>query len=140
MLFYLKVVLMVLWMAVTCCIWLVVALIRWGDTNLDRDYARVFSWGILKIAGTQVVVDGMEHLLAHQPCIYVVNHQGAFDMATFGAIYPEHTIVIGKKELIYIPFFGLFFKAAGNIMIDRSNRSHSMAGLSKAVKAAKDHG
>jgi 1-acyl-sn-glycerol-3-phosphate acyltransferase len=137
---YLRILFCFLWLLLSCAIGLVLCVFRWGDRNLDRDFARIFSWGILKITGIQVHVEGAENLSRHQPCIYVANHQSGLDMATFGSIYPCKTIVIGKKELKWIPLFGLFFAASGNIMIDRKKRDHAISGLSQAVEAMKTHG
>ena len=55
------------------------------------------------------------------------------DMATFGTVYPQRTIVIGKKEVKWIPFFGIFYVAAGNIMIDRNKTAKAVAGLKETV-------
>ena len=131
---YLKLVLIVFWLVFTSVIGSVYAILRWGDFDIDRNYSRFFSWGALKILGLRVEVVGKEHLESQQPCIYVVNHQSGLDMATLGTIYPRRTIVIGKKEVKWIPFFGIFFMAAGNILIDRSKTSKAVAGLSQAVE------
>ena len=61
-------------------------------------------------------------------------------MATYGLLFPTKTLVIGKKELKWIPGFGLYFMASGNIMIDRKNRRKAVAGLGEAVAAARDKG
>lgn len=135
--FYLRFLLVILWLILTSCVGFVYSLCRWGNLNIDRDFARFFSWGVLKFLGFSVEVEGIEHLEAHQPCIYVVNHQSGLDMATFGQIYPQRTIVIGKKEVKWIPFFGLFFMAAGNIAIDRNKTSKAVAGLKQAVEVVK---
>jgi 1-acyl-sn-glycerol-3-phosphate acyltransferase len=137
---YVRIALSLSWLLISCGIGLVLCVVRWGHPNLDRDFARVFSWGVLRIAGVRVATEGLEHLTAAQPCIYVANHQSGFDMATFGAIYPTRTIVIGKKELKWIPLFGLFFVAAGNIMIDRQRRTKAIAGLGQAVEAIRERG
>ena len=122
-----------IWLVLCCCVGLVVALFRWGDPDLDRDFARVYSWGSLKIAGIQVEVRGREHLEKIVPAVYLANHQSGIDMSTLGTVYPSRTVLIGKKEVRWIPFFGLFFMASGNILIDRKNRSGAIAALDEAV-------
>jgi 1-acyl-sn-glycerol-3-phosphate acyltransferase len=86
------------------------------------------------ICGLEVVVEGREHFTAHQPCVFVGNHQSGYDMVVFGHVFPGGTVVVGKKQLLWIPFFGLFFKAAGNILLNREKRVSALAGLSAAVK------
>jgi 1-acyl-sn-glycerol-3-phosphate acyltransferase len=134
---YFKLPFLCLWLVISCVFGIVGCLVRWGDVNLNHYFARVFSWGVLRISGVRTEIEGTEHLLAHQPCIYVANHQSGMDMATFGKIYPKRTVVVGKKELLYIPFFGLFFKAAGNIVINREKRVSAISGLAAAVEQIK---
>ena len=111
---------------------------RWGSSRLNRDFALGFSRGVLKILGIKVEYEGLENVSSHQPCIYVANHQSGLDMATFGEIYPVHTYIIGKKELLFLPFFGIFFLAAGNLIINRKKRNQAVAGLHAAVEAIKN--
>ncbi|MFN8672359.1 MAG: lysophospholipid acyltransferase family protein [Candidatus Sericytochromatia bacterium] len=110
---------------------------RWGDTKLGTEYARSFSEKALKIMNIKLELEGLENL-KNQPCIYTLNHQSNFDMATFGAVYPENTVIIGKKELIWFPFFGLFYKASGNIMIDRKNKTKAIDSLDQVVSEIKN--
>lgn len=132
--FYFKLFLLIIWSIFASALGLFYSIVRWGNLNIDRDYGRFFSWGALKILGVRIECEGTEYLEASQPCIYIVNHQSGLDMATLGPIYPQRTIVIGKKELLWIPFFGIFYLAAGNIIIDRKRTVKAVAGLSQAVE------
>lgn len=85
-------------------------------------------------------IEGAELQYAAQPCIYVLNHQSVADMATFSPIFPKRTVLIGKKQLRYVPIWGLMYEAFGNILIDRKNRTNSVAGLREAVEALKQQG
>jgi 1-acyl-sn-glycerol-3-phosphate acyltransferase len=130
---YIRLPLVLIWMILSCAYGLGLCLVRWGDPSVDRGFARFFSWGVLRICGIRVTVEGAEHLEARQPAIYVANHQSGMDMATFGAMYPSRTVVVGKKELLYIPFFGLYFKAAGSIVLNRQKTVSAIAGLKQAA-------
>ena len=99
-----------------CCF---LAMIRWGSTSTNRLMGRMLAWGALPLAGVKVTVENLETLEKHQPCVYVANHQSSLDVATFGSMVPRRFVGIGKKELWYLPFFGLMFACAGNLMIDR---------------------
>lgn len=133
--FYTKILLIFVWLVISSVLCNIYAILRWGNLDIDRHFGRLFSWGALKIADIQLKIEGWEYLEAHQPCIYVANHQSALDLATLGAIYPRRTILIGKKELLWVPFFGVFYVAAGNILIDRQRTVKAVAGLSEAVEA-----
>ncbi len=131
---YIKLFLVFLWLCLTSVIGLFYVVLKWGDYDLNRDFAHLFSWGALRILGIQLEVEGREHLESHQPCIYIANHQSGLDVVNFGQIYPRRTIVIGKKEVLWVPMFGIFFVAARNIMINRKNSVQAVAGLAKAVE------
>lgn len=62
-----------------------------------------------------------------QPAIYIGNHQNNYDMVTISAMVPERTVSVGKKSLIWIPFFGLVYWATGNIFIHREKRSSAIS-------------
>jgi len=136
--FFIRILGMVLWLILTCVIGIGFALVQWGNPSLGSTFARFYSWGVLRIAGITVVIEGFENLTQNQPCIYVANHQSAMDLATFGLIYPKRTVVIGKKEIRWIPFFGIFFLASGNILLDRQRRGKAFASLKKAVDAIRE--
>ncbi|MDF1763223.1 MAG: 1-acylglycerol-3-phosphate O-acyltransferase [Oleibacter sp.] len=69
--------------------------------------------------------------------IYVVNHQDSLDVCLLGGAMPRNTVLLGKKDLLFIPIFGLVYWLAGNILIDRGNRSkarETMAGTARRIK------
>jgi 1-acyl-sn-glycerol-3-phosphate acyltransferase len=140
MFFYLRAALIFVWICIASAVGCLMAIFRWGDLDLDRDIARLIGRFGLKLAGVKLEVENAAGLEAHHPCVFVANHQSSMDVLVFGAAYPSRTIVIGKRELLYIPFFGLAFVAAGNIMINRKNRAHSIAGLNRAVAKVRDRG
>lgn len=63
----------------------------------------------------------------NQPAIYIGNHQNNYDMITIAAMVPERTVSVGKRSLIWIPFFGLVYWATGNIFIHREKRSSAIS-------------
>lgn len=135
--FYLKLVLLCVWLVITCALALPRAVLRWGDLGAGVWFSRMYAWGAEKISGVRSELEGVERIDDFQPCVYVGNHQGAMDIQLFGKYYPRNTVVIGKKELIWIPFFGILFIAAGNICINRQRRGKAIAGLDYAVQEIK---
>ena len=110
------------------------AVLLWGNTSLAYYYARTLSWVGLRILGIRVEITGRENLL-DRPAILVANHQSNYDIIFVGTVYPRDTVVIGKRELLRTPLFGVFFAATGNILIDRADHKNAVAGLDKAVDA-----
>lgn len=129
-----------LWLLLISLAGLVVAPLRYGDTALGHVFARIYAPLALKILGLRVEYLGMENLVFDPPCIVVTNHQSGLDLPVLAPIYPRSAVVIGKKELVWIPFFGFFFKAAGNILIDRGRHYRAMASLGVAVDAIRKRG
>lgn len=67
----------------------------------------------------------------NQPAIYIGNHQNNYDMVTIAGMVPPRTVSVGKRSLIWIPFFGLVYWATGNIFIHREKRSSAISTMNK---------
>lgn len=128
------------WLLFVSLLGLVVAVFRYGDVALGHVFARIYGRVALWILGLRVEYLGRENLTLNPPCIIVANHQSGLDVPVFSPLYPRGAVIIGKKELVWIPFFGFFFKASGNIMIDRGRRHRAVATLSVAVDAIRKRG
>jgi lysophosphatidate acyltransferase len=92
------------------------------------------------ILGWRVEAEGIERLSRSSPAVYLANHQSNMDLVVHGAVYPRRCVVVGKKELALIPFFGWFFRAAGNIFIDRSDRMRALESLRAGAARARSQG
>ena len=135
--FYLKVTAMFLWLILACLIAMPLALVRFKNPNNNKMFAVIYGPIARFIMGLRVEVQGQEKLSNHKPCIYMCNHQSALDLTTFEPVYTKGTLVIGKKEVARIPFFGLMFVAFGNVLINRQDRTQAVAGLNEAVDTLK---
>lgn len=133
--FTLKMLLQILWLFVAAVLGLVLCIVMFKHPNVDHLFARVYSWGALRLAGLRVQIQGAHYLKAvrGKTVVYVANHQSGLDMMTFGKIYPRRTVVIGKKELLYIPLFGFFYWAAGNILINRQRSAQAVKELQRVT-------
>ncbi len=49
--------------------------------------------------------------------IYIANHQNNYDMVTASNIVQPPTVTVGKKSLLWIPFFGQLYWLTGNLLI-----------------------
>lgn len=67
-------------------------------------------------------------------CIYIGNHQNNYDMVTISYMVMPRTVSVGKKSLIWIPFFGFLYWVTGNILIDRENRSKAHNTMTTVAK------
>lgn len=67
-------------------------------------------------------------------CIYIGNHQNNYDMVTISYMVMPRTVSVGKKSLIWIPFFGVLYWATGNIFLDRENRTKAHSTMSELAR------
>ena len=74
--------------------------------------------------------EGAEH---YGNAIYIANHQNNYDMITAANIVQPTTVTVGKKSLLWIPFFGLLYWLTGNLLIDRDNRAKAHSTIAKVV-------
>lgn len=96
--------------------------------RLTRAWARVALWS----SGSRAVLHGLEHVTPGKPFILVANHVSWFDIFAIAGMLPVDFHFVAKKELEKIPVFGLAWRVAGHISIDRSNRESAARSLRKA--------
>jgi len=135
MLKLLRIIIVVFFCIAICVFGTIYSLIRFKHPSNVGIMARCFG-RLYPLFGLQV-----EHRFAKDAdkvgrCIYIANHQNNYDMVTISYMVMPRTVTVGKKSLIWIPFFGLFYWATGNIFIDRENRSkahNTMAAVAKHI-------
>lgn len=96
--------------------------------RMTRTWARIALWS----SGSRAELHGLEHVTPGQPFILVANHVSWFDIFAIAAKLPVDYHFVAKKELEKIPVFGLAWRVAGHISIDRSNRERAVQSLRKA--------
>lgn len=69
----------------------------------------------------------------HDKAIYIANHQNNYDMVTASNIVQPPTVTVGKKSLLWVPFFGLLYWLTGNLLIDRNNRAKAHGTIAQVV-------
>jgi len=82
--------------------------------------------------GLKVEIRNQEIMKQNHPCVFIANHQHALDLFVHGYLQCVPIVAIGKKELKWIPFFGLIFWLSGQIMIDRQSNERAIASLKLA--------
>lgn len=87
-----------------------------------------------KILGIEYEVRRMDLLHRTSPAVIISNHQNNFDMFPGGGAAPRNCVLLGKKNIVFIPFFGQFFWLAGNFLIDRKNKRKSKISMSKITE------
>ena len=80
-------------------------------------------WGktTLQILGIQVELLNENNINHQESRIVICNHQSALDTLWGAMICPPAPLVIGKKEILYVPILNLLWWVFKFIRIDRSN-------------------
>lgn len=87
------------------------------------------------LLGLDYAVEGREYLPANGPYIVAAKHQSAYETIKLPLLF-DRPVVILKRELFQIPFWGWYAKKAGNIGIDRSKPREALSQMVQGVKDA----
>jgi len=98
-----------------------------------HNYARLWGWLGLRLAGVRLTTSGMEHLAGQEAVIYMGNHQSNFDILALFACLPGQFRWIAKEELFRIPLFGYSMKRSGYIPLNRDDRRKALQSMRAAA-------
>lgn len=101
-------------------------------------WSRAWAGAIVRAAGIELKVVGMDRLKADRPHIIVSNHQSWFDVLSLMGALPRGTRFVAKKELRKIPWFGRAWQACGHISIDRRDRGAAVESLRTAGRLIRE--
>jgi len=86
------------------------------------------------IFGLKVIYRVSEKAKKNGPAVFIANHQNNYDMVTTtGSVLPG-TVTIGKKSLIWVPFFGIIYWLTGNILINRDDKKSAKNTIEEVSK------
>ena len=115
-----------------------VIIIIWPITSLTQRRMIACSWAqynrrlLSNVCKLQENIIGMERL-PPPPFVILCKHQSAWETVSLHALFPLFVLVL-KKSLLYIPFFGWALKATGQIAINRSKEIEALRTLQKEGK------
>ncbi|WP_354625501.1 1-acylglycerol-3-phosphate O-acyltransferase [Psychromonas sp. MME2] len=87
-------------------------------------FAQLFS-KMSRLVGLKVILRMPKNAKDNGSVVYLANHQNNYDMVTTTAAVLPNSVTIGKKSLVWVPFFGIIYWLTGNILIDRDNKDKS---------------
>ncbi|MCH2548186.1 MAG: 1-acyl-sn-glycerol-3-phosphate acyltransferase [Alphaproteobacteria bacterium] len=90
------------------------------------------------ICGIRMQLEGLENRLDSQ-AIFAAKHQSAFETIALTAVLKKPAFVL-KKELLYIPLFGLYLAKVGCVAIDRKAGSSAIKMMIKSAKEKLEQG
>ena len=127
--------LFVLWMAATVIPWgtmMLVLSIFWRGEKLywpTMRWLRMAIWGARVICGVNYRVHGMDHLPTagdkRSAVVLASKHQSTWETFAYPTLMPHPLAYVFKRELLYVPFFGWAMGRLDMIHIDRSKRAEA---------------
>lgn len=97
-----------------------------------RLWARLALFLAHHICGIRMQLEGLENRLDEQ-AIFASKHQSAFETIALTAVLKKPAFVL-KKELLYIPLFGLYLLKVGCVPIDRKAAASAIKMMVKSAK------
>jgi 1-acyl-sn-glycerol-3-phosphate acyltransferase len=135
LLWALRSLLFVLWMAATVVPWGILMLLLSMVVRGERLYwptmrwLRMAIWGARVICGIRARVQGLEHLptaAEHRRAVVLASkHQSTWETFFYPTLMPHPLAHVFKRELLYVPFFGWAMGRLDMIHIDRSKRTEA---------------
>ncbi|MCV2518684.1 MAG: 1-acylglycerol-3-phosphate O-acyltransferase [Candidatus Lightella neohaematopini] len=89
------------------------------------------------LLGVKIRIYQYNRLINNDNCVYIANHQNIYDIFIASCIIQNNTVTVGKKEIIFIPLFGILYWLSGNILINRNTNYSSFNNLNNIVNSIK---
>lgn len=138
MLYLLRLVVILTYFSVVFTLGILLCLIRPFNPNNLYAMGLMISWKSFQILGIDFDQRGMEKIPKNQPVVFMSNHQDNLDFFFGAACLQPRTVLIAKKAIKWIPFFGQAFWLSGNILLDRKNSAKAKASMTKVTERVKN--
>jgi 1-acyl-sn-glycerol-3-phosphate acyltransferase len=105
--------------------------------RIQHDFARAWSWLIMKTIFSPVKVIGLGKVDASKPHVYAVNHASALDIPVLYVNLPFQFRIVFKSELLKYPIIGWHLKRSGQVCINQQDPTASIGSIRSALKSLK---
>lgn len=96
-------------------------------------FAHLYGICLRPFLGVKVITRVHPSITNMQSRVYIANHQNNLDVPIASEIVQPKTVTVGKKSLVWIPFFGQLYWLSGNILLDRTNKAKARDTLGQVV-------
>jgi 1-acyl-sn-glycerol-3-phosphate acyltransferase len=94
---------------------------------------RLWTSVLLALAGVRLRVRELAPVDWSMPHVICANHASLFDILALVRTVPPPFRFVAKRELLKWPFVGWALRPAGQIVIDRADRSHAIRSITEAA-------
>ena len=136
--FYIRVIIVSVYVIVISTPMLILTLLRPFNPINSWIFAQFLGPVSKFILGLKVSIEGLEHIKNQKGAIIISNHQENLDIVPLSLIVPKNISTLGKKSILYIPIFGIFYWLSGNVLINRSKKSSALQTMKKAADFIKN--
>jgi putative phosphoserine phosphatase/1-acylglycerol-3-phosphate O-acyltransferase len=86
------------------------------------------------VGDVQVALEGEQHLWAHRPAVFLINHQSALiDLLVTTTVLRGGFTAVAKREAASVPVIGQLLTLADFAFVDRADSSQARAALQQAA-------
>lgn len=116
-------------------------LIPWRAQRIrvTNKFGHIVGFACAWLAGARFAPGVRGALEERFPAIYVSNHTSILDIFLGIWLSPLGTCGIGKREVIWYPFFGQLFWLGGHLRLDRKNIHNAKVGMAQVASLVKEH-
>jgi len=110
------------------------------DKQFEAANRKAVKWSklLLKIAGTTIKVEGLDHLPKEGPILFIANHQSNFDIPLMIAAVPVKKGFIAKKEVEKMPMVSGWMRYLKCIFMDRSDIRQQVRAINEGASFIKN--
>jgi 1-acyl-sn-glycerol-3-phosphate acyltransferase len=137
MLFIIRMILISLWGSFAALCGLIVCILRPFNPDNPQITAKLLTLLGPAILGVKIIFRNEDKMHKPRPCVFISNHQHNIDIFMGSYHLPPRTVSMGKRSLVFVPIFGLFYWLSGNILINRSNKKSAFGTMDTAAAAIK---
>ncbi|MBI1896113.1 MAG: 1-acyl-sn-glycerol-3-phosphate acyltransferase [Acidobacteria bacterium] len=126
----------------TACYGAVNLAVSFFDHDGSRQVAIAHAWSkaLLRIAGVEVSVRGIEKIDTASNYVFVSNHLSYMDTPVVLSAIPVQFRFLAKKSLFKIPLLGYHLKRAGHLAVPRGNPREAVKTMSEAGRIIRERG
>lgn len=109
-----------------------------GFINLSSKIADNFlaclSWCMIRLTGSNVQIEGLEHISAVGPVVFISNHQGHFDSAVFLAYIRKPKAFVASSNAAKFPVFSTWFDLVHTTYLEKNNLRQNYLAMQNTEK------
>lgn len=100
--------------------------------SVSHKWALTTIYLLKKVCKIEIDIDNLKNFYNKQ-VLFAVRHESVLETILFLAYFPDIKYIV-KRELLYVPFYGLFVWRCGHIIIDRKAGSKTIFLMLKKIK------